>query len=161
MEEAHCDRTEFLSSYPLNIDEIMLIPGSLGRIRPREPKSTTCKPAHLNSTQWQMFFRCKTCFIFLKFPFPDDPKVVVANLTVSNKCIRSRYSLKQTETHSGLLCLQGSGRSPLYLLFQCKMPAQHFKPYLKRDLPKRLHYANNRRIEDVHLLMERKWHIAR
>uniref|UniRef100_A0A3Q4I8V0 Ectonucleotide pyrophosphatase/phosphodiesterase 2 n=1 Tax=Neolamprologus brichardi TaxID=32507 RepID=A0A3Q4I8V0_NEOBR len=88
MEEAHCDRTEFLSSYPLNIDEIMLIPGSLGRIR------------------------------------PHDPKVVVANLT-------------------------------------CKMPAQHFKPYLKRDLPKRLHYANNRRIEDVHLLMERKWHIAR
>ncbi|CAN9503607.1 unnamed protein product [Ophioblennius macclurei] len=95
MEEAHCDRTEFLSSYPLNIDEIQLIPGSLGRIRPRDPKSTTY-----------------------------DPKVVVANLT-------------------------------------CKMPTQHFKPYLKQHLPKRLHYANNRRIEDVHLLMERKWHIAR
>uniref|UniRef100_A0A3B4UGS4 Ectonucleotide pyrophosphatase/phosphodiesterase 2 n=1 Tax=Seriola dumerili TaxID=41447 RepID=A0A3B4UGS4_SERDU len=70
MEEAHCDRTEFLSSYPLNIDEIQL---------------------HIN----------------------------------------------------------------------CKMPTQHFKPYLKQHLPKRLHYANNRRIEDVHLLMERKWHIAR
>lgn len=41
------------------------------------------------------------------------------------------------------------------------MPTQHFKPYLKQHLPKRLHYANNRRIEDVHLLMERKWHIAR
>uniref|UniRef100_A0AAQ4QQ00 SMB domain-containing protein n=1 Tax=Gasterosteus aculeatus aculeatus TaxID=481459 RepID=A0AAQ4QQ00_GASAC len=95
MEEAHCDRTEFLSSYPLNIEEIMLIPGSLGRVRPRDPKSTTY-----------------------------DPKVVVANLT-------------------------------------CKMPTQHFKPYLKQHLPKRLHYANNRRIEDVHLLMERKWHIAR
>uniref|UniRef100_A0A672FTD4 SMB domain-containing protein n=1 Tax=Salarias fasciatus TaxID=181472 RepID=A0A672FTD4_SALFA len=91
MEEAHCDRTEFLSSYPLNIDEIQLIPGSLGRIRPRDPKSTT---------------------------------LVVANLT-------------------------------------CKMPTQHFKPYLKQHLPKRLHYANNRRIEDVHLLMERKWHVAR
>uniref|UniRef100_A0A7N6ALU5 SMB domain-containing protein n=1 Tax=Anabas testudineus TaxID=64144 RepID=A0A7N6ALU5_ANATE len=91
MEEAHCDRTEFLSSYPLNIDEITLIPGSLGRVRPKDPKSTT---------------------------------LVVANLT-------------------------------------CKMPTQHFKPYLKQHLPKRLHYANNRRIEDVHLLMERKWHIAR
>lgn len=43
MEEAHCDRTEFLSSYPLNIDEITLIPGSLGRIRPRDPKSTSCE----------------------------------------------------------------------------------------------------------------------
>ncbi|XP_053302364.1 LOW QUALITY PROTEIN: ectonucleotide pyrophosphatase/phosphodiesterase family member 2 [Pleuronectes platessa] len=94
MEEAHCDQTEFLSSYPLNMEEIMLIPGSLGRIRPRDPKSSTY-----------------------------DPKVVVANLT-------------------------------------CKMPTQHFKPYLKQHLPKRLHYANNRRIEDVHLLMERKWHIA-
>uniref|UniRef100_A0A665UB52 SMB domain-containing protein n=1 Tax=Echeneis naucrates TaxID=173247 RepID=A0A665UB52_ECHNA len=88
MEEAHCDRTEFLSSYPLNIDEITLIPGSLGRIR------------------------------------SHDPKVVVANLT-------------------------------------CKMATQHFKPYMKQHLPKRLHYANNRRIEDVQLVMERKWHIAR
>uniref|UniRef100_A0A8C7Z032 Ectonucleotide pyrophosphatase/phosphodiesterase 2 n=1 Tax=Oryzias sinensis TaxID=183150 RepID=A0A8C7Z032_9TELE len=43
----------------------------------------------------------------------------------------------------------------------CKMPTQHFKPYLKQHLPKRLHYANNRRIEDVHLLMEKKWQIAR
>ncbi|TSP90489.1 Ectonucleotide pyrophosphatase/phosphodiesterase family member 2 [Bagarius yarrelli] len=29
-----------------------------------------------------------------------------------------------------------------------------------QHLPKRLHYANNRRIEDVHLLMERKWLVA-
>uniref|UniRef100_A0A3B4Y3K8 Ectonucleotide pyrophosphatase/phosphodiesterase 2 n=1 Tax=Seriola lalandi dorsalis TaxID=1841481 RepID=A0A3B4Y3K8_SERLL len=71
MEEAHCDRTEFLSSYPLNIDEIQ------------------SQVVHLH-----------------------------------------------------------------YLLFQCKMPTQHFKPYLKQHLPKRLHYANNRRIEDplVHIL---------
>ncbi|XP_034016368.1 ectonucleotide pyrophosphatase/phosphodiesterase family member 2 isoform X2 [Thalassophryne amazonica] len=94
MEEAHCDRIEFLSSYPINVDDIILIPGSQGRIRPRDPKSSTY-----------------------------DPKVVVANLT-------------------------------------CKMPTQRFKPYLKQHLPKRLHYANNRRIEDVHLLMEKKWHIA-
>uniref|UniRef100_A0A8C6PSK7 Ectonucleotide pyrophosphatase/phosphodiesterase 2 n=1 Tax=Nothobranchius furzeri TaxID=105023 RepID=A0A8C6PSK7_NOTFU len=93
MEEAHCDRTEFLSSYPLNLDDIMLIPGSIGRIRPRDSRSTTY-----------------------------DPKAVVANLT-------------------------------------CKMPNQHFKPYLKQHLPKRLHYAKNRRIEDVQLLMERKWKV--
>lgn len=54
-----------------------------------------------------------------------------------------------------------SGDSPLNSLLQCKMPTQHFKPYLKQHLPKRLHYANNRRIEDVHLLTERKWHIAK
>uniref|UniRef100_A0A8C8IBL0 SMB domain-containing protein n=1 Tax=Oncorhynchus tshawytscha TaxID=74940 RepID=A0A8C8IBL0_ONCTS len=92
MEEAHCERTEFLSTYPVNVDEINLIPGSLGRIRARDPKSTTY-----------------------------DPKVVVANLT-------------------------------------CKMPTQHFKPYLKQHLPKRLHYANNRRIEDWNL--GTNWHLS-
>uniref|UniRef100_A0A1A8FD97 Ectonucleotide pyrophosphatase/phosphodiesterase 2 n=1 Tax=Nothobranchius korthausae TaxID=1143690 RepID=A0A1A8FD97_9TELE len=43
----------------------------------------------------------------------------------------------------------------------CRRADQHFKPYLKQHLPKRLHYANNRRIEDIHLLVDRKWHIAR
>uniref|UniRef100_A0A8C7LBL7 Ectonucleotide pyrophosphatase/phosphodiesterase 2 n=1 Tax=Oncorhynchus kisutch TaxID=8019 RepID=A0A8C7LBL7_ONCKI len=96
MEEAHCDRTEFLSSYmPSTVDDIILIPGSLGRIRSRYP----------NNPKY-------------------DAKSVIANLT-------------------------------------CKKTEQHFKPYLKQHLPKRLHYANNRRIEGIHLLVERKWHIAR
>uniref|UniRef100_A0A4W6EV38 Ectonucleotide pyrophosphatase/phosphodiesterase 2 n=1 Tax=Lates calcarifer TaxID=8187 RepID=A0A4W6EV38_LATCA len=95
MEEAHCDRTEFLSSYMTSVDDIILIPGSLGRIRSRYP----------NNPKY-------------------DPRAVVANLT-------------------------------------CKKADQHFKPYLKQHLPKRLHYANNRRIEEIHLLVERKWHVAR
>ncbi|XP_062320727.1 ectonucleotide pyrophosphatase/phosphodiesterase family member 2 isoform X2 [Osmerus eperlanus] len=95
MEEAHCDRTEFLSSYMSNVDDIILIPGSLGRIRSRYP----------NNPKY-------------------DSKSVVANLT-------------------------------------CKKTDQHFKPYLKQHLPKRLHYANNRRIEDIHLMVDRKWHVAR
>lgn len=93
MEEAHCDRTEYLSSYPINVDDFHLIPGTSGRLRPK------------NRTA------------------PYDAKEIVANLT-------------------------------------CKMPNQHFKPYLKQHLPKRLHYANHRRIEDVHLLMEPKWRVA-
>uniref|UniRef100_A0A8C6VVY3 Ectonucleotide pyrophosphatase/phosphodiesterase 2 n=1 Tax=Nothobranchius furzeri TaxID=105023 RepID=A0A8C6VVY3_NOTFU len=94
LNEAHCDRTEFLSNYLTSVDDITLIPGSLGRIRARHPNS--------------------------KY----DPKAVVANLT-------------------------------------CRRADQHFKPYLKQHLPKRLHYANNRRIEDIHLLVDRKWHVAR
>uniref|UniRef100_A0A671Y7N4 Ectonucleotide pyrophosphatase/phosphodiesterase 2 n=1 Tax=Sparus aurata TaxID=8175 RepID=A0A671Y7N4_SPAAU len=90
MEEAHCDRTEFLSNYLTNIDDIILIPGSLGRIRSRYPNNPNCER-------------------------------VIA----------------------------------------CKKADQHFKPYMKQHLPKRLHYANSRRIEDIHLLVERKWHIAR
>uniref|UniRef100_W5LEL5 Ectonucleotide pyrophosphatase/phosphodiesterase 2 n=1 Tax=Astyanax mexicanus TaxID=7994 RepID=W5LEL5_ASTMX len=93
MEEAHCDRKEYLSSYGLNTEDFTLIQGSSGRLRPKN-----------RSAQY-------------------DPKEIVANLT-------------------------------------CKMPNQHFKAYLKQHLPKRLHYANNRRIEDIHLLMERKWLVA-
>ncbi|KAM6967948.1 autotaxin [Aplochiton taeniatus] len=95
MEEAHCDRTEFLSSYMSNVDDIILIPGSLGRIRSRYP----------NNSRY-------------------DPISLVANLT-------------------------------------CKKVEQHFKPYLKQHLPKRLHYARHRRIEEVHLLMDRRWRVAR
>uniref|UniRef100_A0A3B5B9A7 Venom phosphodiesterase 1-like n=1 Tax=Stegastes partitus TaxID=144197 RepID=A0A3B5B9A7_9TELE len=34
---------------------------------------------------------------------------------------------------------------------------QKIKPYLKAHLPKRLHFANSRRIEDVNVLVEPKW----
>uniref|UniRef100_A0A3Q4H6P3 Ectonucleotide pyrophosphatase/phosphodiesterase 2 n=1 Tax=Neolamprologus brichardi TaxID=32507 RepID=A0A3Q4H6P3_NEOBR len=86
MEEAHCDHTEFLSNYLTSVDDIILVPGSLGRIRSRQPNNRKCKN---------------------------------------------------------------------------QLSAHHFKPYLKQHLPKRLHYANNQRIEDVHLLVDRKWHVAR
>lgn len=43
MEEAHCDRTEFLSNYLPNIDDIILVPGSLGRIRSRYPNNPKCE----------------------------------------------------------------------------------------------------------------------
>lgn len=39
----------------------------------------------------------------------------------------------------------------------CKKPDQKIKPYLKADLPKRLHFANSRRIEDVSVLVDPKW----
>ncbi|KAM9234433.1 ectonucleotide pyrophosphatase/phosphodiesterase family member 3 [Dugong dugon] len=39
----------------------------------------------------------------------------------------------------------------------CRKSDQHFKPYLSPDLPKRLHYAKNVRIDKVHLMMDRQW----
>ncbi|NWI93387.1 PDE2 phosphodiesterase, partial [Pitta sordida] len=45
----------------------------------------------------------------------------------------------------------------LFTLAQCKRSPQHFKPYLTPDLPKRFHYANNIRIDKVHLLVDRQW----
>uniref|UniRef100_A0A8C1VDN0 SMB domain-containing protein n=1 Tax=Cyprinus carpio TaxID=7962 RepID=A0A8C1VDN0_CYPCA len=40
---------------------------------------------------------------------------------------------------------------------QCKWPEQQIKPYLKHHLPKRFHYASNRRIEDVSVLVNPRW----
>lgn len=43
MEEAQCERTEFLSNYMTNLDDIVLIPGALGRIRSRHPNNSKCE----------------------------------------------------------------------------------------------------------------------
>ncbi|XP_076862146.1 venom phosphodiesterase isoform X2 [Brachyhypopomus gauderio] len=39
----------------------------------------------------------------------------------------------------------------------CKKPDQKVKAYLKSHLPKRFHYANSRRIEDVNVLVTTRW----
>ncbi|XP_032072094.1 ectonucleotide pyrophosphatase/phosphodiesterase family member 3 [Thamnophis elegans] len=39
----------------------------------------------------------------------------------------------------------------------CQKPKQHFKAYLSKDLPKRLHYANNIRIDKVNLMIDQQW----
>uniref|UniRef100_A0A8C6TQX9 Ectonucleotide pyrophosphatase/phosphodiesterase family member 3 n=1 Tax=Neogobius melanostomus TaxID=47308 RepID=A0A8C6TQX9_9GOBI len=41
----------------------------------------------------------------------------------------------------------------LFPRVQCRTPGQKTRPYLKQNLPKRLHFANSRRIEDVNVLV--------
>uniref|UniRef100_A0A2K6FB93 Ectonucleotide pyrophosphatase/phosphodiesterase family member 3 n=1 Tax=Propithecus coquereli TaxID=379532 RepID=A0A2K6FB93_PROCO len=43
------------------------------------------------------------------------------------------------------------------IILLCRKPDQHFKPYLSPDLPKRLHYAKNVRIDKVNLMVDRQW----
>uniref|UniRef100_A0A8C7R2G4 SMB domain-containing protein n=1 Tax=Oncorhynchus mykiss TaxID=8022 RepID=A0A8C7R2G4_ONCMY len=45
----------------------------------------------------------------------------------------------------------------VFLGFQCKKNGQKVKPYLKNHLPKRFHYANSRRIEDVSVIVNPGW----
>lgn len=45
----------------------------------------------------------------------------------------------------------------VFLGFQCKKNGQKVKPYLKNYLPKRFHYANSRRIEDVSVIVKPGW----
>ncbi|XP_044922284.1 ectonucleotide pyrophosphatase/phosphodiesterase family member 1 isoform X1 [Mustela nigripes] len=42
----------------------------------------------------------------------------------------------------------------------CREPNQHFKPYLKHFLPKRLHFAKNDRIEPLTFYLDPKWQLA-
>ncbi|KAJ8391525.1 hypothetical protein AAFF_G00088470 [Aldrovandia affinis] len=42
----------------------------------------------------------------------------------------------------------------------CRIPDQPMRPFLKEHLPKRLHFANNVRIERAHLYMKRQWQAA-
>lgn len=43
MEDVTCDRTEFLSNYLTNVDDITLVPGTLGRIRSKSSNNPKCK----------------------------------------------------------------------------------------------------------------------
>lgn len=43
MEDVTCDRTEFLSNYLTNVDDITLVPGTLGRIRSKFSNNPKCK----------------------------------------------------------------------------------------------------------------------
>ncbi|KAM9703979.1 ectonucleotide pyrophosphatase/phosphodiesterase family member 1 isoform 2-T2 [Menidia menidia] len=42
----------------------------------------------------------------------------------------------------------------------CRTPDQQMRPYLKENLPKRMHFANNHRIERGHLYMKSGWQAA-
>ncbi|XP_028997486.1 ectonucleotide pyrophosphatase/phosphodiesterase family member 1 [Betta splendens] len=42
----------------------------------------------------------------------------------------------------------------------CRTPDQPMRPYLKENLPKRMHFANNQRIERGHLYMKPGWQAA-
>nr|XP_061806748.1 ectonucleotide pyrophosphatase/phosphodiesterase family member 1 [Nerophis lumbriciformis] len=96
MEEATCERAEFVSTYQSNTDDFNVIQGPAARIRPsRLPDD------------------------FFSF----DYEGLVKNLS-------------------------------------CRTPEQPMKAFLKENLPKRFHFANNVRIERGHLYMKEGWQAA-
>ncbi|XP_062268077.1 ectonucleotide pyrophosphatase/phosphodiesterase family member 1 isoform X1 [Platichthys flesus] len=97
MEEASCDKAEFVSTYQENIDDFNVIQGPAARIR----------PARLPDDY-----------------FSFDYAGLVKNLS-------------------------------------CRAANQSMRPYLKENLPKRMHFANNKRIERGHLYMKEGWQAAR
>uniref|UniRef100_A0A8C1RGJ6 Ectonucleotide pyrophosphatase/phosphodiesterase 1 n=1 Tax=Cyprinus carpio TaxID=7962 RepID=A0A8C1RGJ6_CYPCA len=53
-----------------------------------------------------------------------------------------------------LIILKSLFCASFFLCFKCRKPDQPMRPYLKEHLPKRLHFANNIRIERAHLYMQ-------
>ncbi|KAG7508531.1 ectonucleotide pyrophosphatase/phosphodiesterase family member 1-like [Solea senegalensis] len=96
MEEASCERAEFVSTYQEDTERFNVIQGPAARIRPaRLPEDY----------------------------FSFDYEGLVKNLS-------------------------------------CRAPNRTMRPYLKENLPKRFHFANNKRIERGHLYMKQGWQAA-
>ncbi|XP_037541482.1 ectonucleotide pyrophosphatase/phosphodiesterase family member 1 [Nematolebias whitei] len=96
MEEASCQRAEFVSNYQEHLSDFTIIQGPAARIRPKRLPDEY---------------------------FSFDYEGLVKNLS-------------------------------------CRKDDQAMRPYLKENLPKRMHFANNKRIERGHLYMKSGWQAA-
>ncbi|XP_051951428.1 ectonucleotide pyrophosphatase/phosphodiesterase family member 1-like [Xyrauchen texanus] len=96
MEEASCEKAAYVSRYLKNINDITVIQGPAGRVRPRR--------------------------------LPDE-----------------FFTFDYEGLVKSLSCVESD---------------QPMRPYLKEHLPKRLHFANNIRIERAHLYMKPQWQAA-
>uniref|UniRef100_A0A672L713 Uncharacterized protein n=1 Tax=Sinocyclocheilus grahami TaxID=75366 RepID=A0A672L713_SINGR len=66
-----------------------------------------------------------------------------------------KKKILSTQQFRSVLCVQYY--VCVMCVLHCKQPEQQIKPYLKHHLPKRYHYASNRRIEDVSVLVNPRW----
>ncbi|KAK2856098.1 hypothetical protein Q5P01_004833 [Channa striata] len=96
MEEATCEKADYVSTYQFNTDKFNVIQGPAARIRPKNLPDDY---------------------------FSFDYEGLVKNLS-------------------------------------CRTHDQPMRPYLKENLPKRFHFANNKRIERGHLYMKLGWQAA-
>uniref|UniRef100_A0A8C3A832 Ectonucleotide pyrophosphatase/phosphodiesterase 1 n=1 Tax=Cyclopterus lumpus TaxID=8103 RepID=A0A8C3A832_CYCLU len=81
-------------------------------------------------------------------------------------CEKAAYVSTYLNKTDGFAVIQGAAARirPSRLpedYYSCKLTAdQPMRPYLKENLPKRMHFANNRRIERGHLYMKQGWQAA-
>ncbi|XP_030890706.1 ectonucleotide pyrophosphatase/phosphodiesterase family member 1, partial [Leptonychotes weddellii] len=63
-------------------------------------------------------------------------------------------------TINSYLCPPSVDYEDLARNLSCREPNQHFKPYLKHFLPKRLHFAKSDRIEPLTFYLDPQWQLA-
>lgn len=162
MEEASCERGVFVSNYLNNSDEFSIIPGPAARIRPsRLPENFfSCE---FSCTQRSLahrllFVTTGLCFSpqsttrawWTSCRYANYPKWEFS-ISERNEGWASRFAPSVHD--SRLLCV-------CVCVLKCRTANQTMTPYLKENLPKRLHFAYNNRIERGHLYMKSGWQAA-
>ncbi|XP_034401407.1 venom phosphodiesterase [Cyclopterus lumpus] len=174
MEDTSCDRKEVLQELVGNVQNYWVSEGTFGRIRARNNAVCECKdlrrpPVTLHTDGWDSNGTkdCRSAGLQV-FRSAGLQVFRSAGLQVCRSAglqvFRRQASACVTPT-SKVPCSEDAGRTRADIVdsaglvanMTCKKPDQKVKAYLKADLPKRLHFANSRRIEDVNVLVEPKW----
>ncbi|KTF89556.1 hypothetical protein cypCar_00016788 [Cyprinus carpio] len=91
---------------------------------------------------------------------PMSSQVIEALLNVDRVIGLLMEGLKQRQLHKCVNLVLVSDHAIALCQYTCRKPDQPMRPYLKEHLPKRLHFANNIRIERAHLYMQPGWQAA-
>lgn len=164
MEEASCERGVFVSDYLNNSDEFSIIQGPAARIRPsRLPENFfscefSCTQRSL--ARRLLFVTADLCFSpqsttrawWTSCRYANYPTWEFS-ISERNEGWASRFAPSVHD--SRLLCV-----CVFVCVLKCRTANQSMTPYLKENLPKRLHFAYNNRIERGHLYMKSGWQAA-
>lgn len=162
MEEASCQRGVFVSEYLNNSDDFSIIQGAAVRIRPsRLPENFFSCEFSRNAAQ-----RCSVAFIcdhrpsvFLLSQLRGPGERAVGMPTIPNGSLVFLSGMKD-ELPASLSLSLITVCCVCVCVLKCRTANQSMTPYLKENLPKRLHFAYNNRIERGHLYMKSGWQAA-
>lgn len=176
MEEASCEKASYVSTYLDNTGDFAVIQGPAARIRPsRLPENyfscefpSTKHPTSLlpsSALSFSLFVDLVLSCVSLlsRLWGPDEepvgmrsiPNVTFVLIRRMKNYLLAWFQVKQSHSPSAV-CWFSSSVSVL----KCRTADQPMRPYLKENLPKRMHFANNKRIERGHLYMKRGWQAA-
>lgn len=179
MESASCERASYVSDFQKDTSGFTVIQGPAARIRPsRLPQDYSSCEFLFKNTRIPLFpdlyhysvllcrrLACLTwyCVSFFSWLWgPGEELVGMRNIPDRTLVFIRRmkdYLLawKVKQSHSlSVVCW-----FPLSVsILKCRTVDQPMRPYLKENLPKRMHFAKNIRIERGHLYMKSGWQAA-
>lgn len=158
MEEASCKKAAFVSNYVDNTDDFNVVQGPAARIRPsRLPENYfSCKFLSVITQCLENVCVTQYCFFFSRLRRLGEefvgmrtiPNVTLVFIRRMKNDLLPWLHIKQYLS----LCAVS--------VLKCRTSDQPLRPYLKENLPKRLHFAYNNRIERGHLYMKNGWQAA-